>query len=119
MPALRPTPAHTLTSALQPLFRPWRGWHALLRHRAATSGVVHFALTLTILSLVLLHVMRYVLALLLALFAVGLTLLIGIGYLGFILFAVLFSSLVGGAFAVRDTPTGRCWLDDRHPGPRP
>lgn len=119
MPALLPTPAHTLTSALQPLFRPWGGWHALLKRRAATSGVVRFALTLTVLPLILLDLMRYALALLLALFAVGLTVLIGGGYLGFMLFAVLSSGLVGGAFAVRDAPAGRCWPDDWYPGPRP
>ncbi|MBB5234182.1 hypothetical protein [Deinococcus budaensis] len=76
-------------------------------------------MTLTILSLVLLDLMRYALALLLALSTVGLTVLIGIGYLGFVLFVVLFSGLVGGAFAVRDAPAGRCWPNDRYLGPRP
>lgn len=66
---------------------------------------------MTILTLVALDFTRYVLATLLALAAAGLAALIGVGYVGMMLFALLFSGLVGGAFAVRDVPAGHAWGD--------
>lgn len=80
---------------------------------------MRIALTLAIPPLALLDLIRYVLVALLALFAALLAVLIGASYLGVMLFAVLFSGLVGGAFAVRDVPTERAWNDDRHPGTWP
>lgn len=118
-PTDHPSTAHTLTSALQSLFRPWRGWRTLLRYRTTASGPIRIALSLAIPPLALLDLIRYVLATLLALFAALLTVLIGASYLGVMLFAVLFSGLVGGASAVRGVPTERTWDDDRHPGTWP
>ncbi|GAA5512283.1 hypothetical protein Dcar01_00997 [Deinococcus carri] len=102
---------YTLTSALQPLFRPWGGWRELLASWNTASRAARLPLLLTILTLVALDFTRYVLATLLALFAAGLAALIGVGYVGIMLFAVLFSGLVGGAFAARDVPAGCAWND--------
>lgn len=105
----RPHPTATLTSAFRPLFRPWGVWKVLSRHLAASPWAVRLPLALALLALVTLDLIRYALVTLLALLAIGLTVLIGVSYVGVMLLAVVFSGLVGGAFAARDLPAGCSW----------
>lgn len=105
------TPAQTFTSTLQSLFRSWGGWPALLGRWGTASRAARFTLLLTILTLVALDFTRYVLVTLLALFATGLTLLIGVGYVGIMIFAMLLSGLVGDTLAARDVFVKRAWDD--------
>lgn len=102
----KPRPTATLTSAFRPLFRPWGVWKVLPRHLAASPWAVRLPL---VLALVTLDLIRYALATLLALFTIGLTVLIGVSYVGVMLLAVVFSGLVGGAFAARVLPAGCSW----------
>lgn len=101
----------TLTSAFRLLFRPWGAWKVLPRHLAASPWAVRLplALALALLALVTLDLIRYALVTLLALLAIGLTVLIGVSCVGVMLLAVVFSGLVGAAFAARDLPAECSW----------